>query len=81
MKLAWKNLTKGTPDKAADFKEAWADSENFRLFLKELLEERIRAEREKSEREAYDIENWALKQADANGVIRTYKEIIGLLDK
>jgi len=81
MKLAWKNLTKSTPDKLADFKEAWADSANFREFLIELLEERIKAEREKQERDAYDIENWALKQADTNGAIRTYKEVIGLLDK
>lgn len=81
MKLAWKNLTKNNADKEADFKEAWADSSNFREFLIELLEDRIKAEREKQERDAYDIENWALKQADTNGAIRTYKEIIGLLDK
>ena len=81
MKLAWKQLGKDNPDKQADIKEALADGTNAFLFLKEILEDRIETERNKMEREAYDIENWALKQADSNGVIRTYKEIIALLDK
>ena len=79
MKLAWKQLGKNNPDKQADVKEALADGVNAFSFLREILEDRIEAERNKMEREAYDIENWALKQADANGVIRTYKEIIDLI--
>lgn len=81
MKTAWKNLAKGVKDKEDDIKVAWADSMNFREFLRELLEERIDAARNAAERDAYDLENWALKQADFNGVVRTYKEVIALLDK
>lgn len=81
MKTAWKNLGKGNKDKEDDIKVAWADSANFRKFLIELLEGRIDAARNLSERDAYDLENWALKQADTNGLIRAYKEVIGLLDK
>jgi 2-keto-4-pentenoate hydratase len=80
MKLAWKNLTKDTPEKAADFKEAWADSENFRLFLKELLQERMEAEMAIAMKEDYDCPNWNLKQADAIGTVRTYRKIMELLD-
>lgn len=81
MKTAWKNLAKGVKDKEDDIKVAWADAMNFREFLRELLEERIESARNAAERDAYDIENWALKQADFNGVVRTYKEVIALLDK
>ena len=79
MKTAWKNLTKDNPDKTEDFKGAWADGKNFRDFLIELLEGRLEAARNAKERDNYDLENWSYKQADSNGSIRTYKEIIELL--
>ena len=79
MKTAWKNLGKSNPDKEADIKEAWADSKNFRDFLIEMLLARIESARNDQERDQYDLENWALKQADKNGCIRTYKEVIELL--
>jgi hypothetical protein len=79
MKLAWKQICKNNPDKEGDVKEALADGRNAFAFLAEIIEERIAAAYAESTREQYDIENWALKQADANGCIRTYKEILGLL--
>ena len=79
MKLAWKQLGKDNPDKEADIKEALADGRNAFLFLIEILESRIESARNASERDQYDLENWDLKQADANGCIRTYKEVIDLL--
>lgn len=66
-------------DKDGDLKGTWEDSKVFRSYLQILLEQRIKAAREGGERDAYDIQNWALKQADSNGAIRTYREIIGLL--
>lgn len=81
MKTVWKKLAEGNKDKEDDILAAFADAQNFREFLRELLEDRIESARNASERDAYDLENWALKQADTNGCIRTYKEIIGLLDK
>lgn len=81
MKTAWKKLAEGNADKEADILAAFADAQNFRGFLRELLEDRIEAARNNGERDNYDLENWALKQADVNGTIRALKEIIGLLDK
>lgn len=81
MKLAWKQLAAGNADKEADIKHSLADATNAFEFLIEILEGRIEAERQKAEREQYDLENWAYKQADSNGVIRTYREIIELVKK
>lgn len=79
MKLVWKNLGKNNPDKQSDIKEALADGHNAFGFLAEILEDRIASARNKSERDQYDLENWSLKQADTNGVIRTYKEILEII--
>jgi len=79
MKLAWKNICKGKPDKLADLREALADGRNAFTFLAEILELRIENERGTSERDNYDLENWALKQADSVGSVRTYKEILELI--
>lgn len=81
MKVAWKQLAKKNADKEEDIKHAWSDSENFREFLIELLEDRIKATENEAVRDDYDCPNWNLKQADMIGCIRTYKEVIALLDK
>lgn len=77
MKLAWKNLEDYNEK---DFKVAWAASRVMREYIIELLRERIKAAENQQTRQDYDCPNWNLKQADHIGTIRTYKEIIALLD-
>lgn len=78
MKAAWKQLPQ-TPDEEADLKAALADGRNAFAFLVKLLEKRLNSSRNEMIRDNYDCSNWSEKQADLNGVQRTYIEIINLI--
>lgn len=78
MKSAWKQLPQ-TPDEEADLKAALSDGRNAFAFLVKLLEKRLSSSRNEMVRDNYDCQNWSEKQADLNGVQRTYIEIINLI--
>lgn len=78
MKTAWKQLPK-TPDEEADMKDALADGRRAFGWLTNLLEDRLEKSRKEAIRDNYDVVNWSEKQADFNGVQRTYQEIINLI--
>ena len=78
MKTAWKQLPE-TPDEEADLKDALADGKRAFNFLVKLLEKRLESSRKEMVRDNYDCHNWSEKQADLNGVQRTYQEIINLI--
>lgn len=78
MQMRWFSHLKDPKDKAA-FKEYIQGSQKVLDRIKEICYNSIK-NGEQSKESDYDSPSWAYKQADLNGYLRAYQEILSLVD-
>lgn len=81
MNQTWLKDVKTKPEQVAQRKSEIQAGKPALKVLKNILERQLEeAQRVATSKEMYDSPSWAYLQADAAGTIRTYREIISLLD-